>query len=1436
VPSLFRAQRLGARQQHAAGAHEHLQQTGDGSDVTACDLNPLVWSGNQPQKTPAANLHGTVPPPNITSSTAEEAAYYREATRTFASAVAAFQALFAQQAASIDTVLFSADGDFIHDFFDCMYLGPYSRVDVLACDPENSLECPFYARDNMSGASRAFTACFGDIMHGDHMLPFTCGSQARRSIIKYFFRNFSKVAEGGKGLSMNVSRKIKASTEALIQNYSDPRSWGCWDPVLRKCHIRACAWANGYAPCLNSDYTISSEQVSDLIVETILAVLPDYYEKTMQDSAPWTAYYDDGNGPPAQWSTEAGSAAVAQQLGLFAPHSPVVSYSAEEVYSMPLHTDALSSRTLRGPTWGLCTSLLAQTAMSVPLLFSQLAGDWLPAGFNPGSDMADLQQVEWVVQNMTQHLAMENCPFAWHKSRRHAPSRSAVCARQRQQWPAAGASRLNVGTVSIQSAAGEIQARVGEGLSFPFHGFMQGQIGHADQTCACATSDPVITGQCVVSQESCVSFLNFSGAQTADPACSVLAGACTLSGGRYPRTSVPAVLQCLRSVYSDSEGGVRCPELGPSDWWGLFPVDCTDSECDMAQQWTSVASNNIPYDATRFLNEGRAGLRLPNFKHVNSTYHRSIHYGRGGNPIDMMQPQCFEATDLLGTDNLADTVLRKLFPAAQALFDSPPTAACTRFVIEVVRAEAMSLVSDSAGAKARVQATRWKRRCAARIRQLGMCKMQGVFYDVAPPANWPELVDCGGITLVGLQGAYLTPGCVVVDQQQRQMFDAHMCLAQQRDAVVSSSNAVINSRQQQLTSKCALSPQPLDLVQGSVPLSMVHSAGQPLAPVEALTELTDSMNFEYVRTVSSSDKAAREHVSHVLDWWPDDLMAMPPGYHPTAATDPSELAPALFDSHYAYDAATQKAFYVHNALRNGSLLYTTAGASGLCRSHSVAMPMFDTNTNRICTRVAKKAATDTPTMPVATPVGPGSTEEVGPTFTDAYIAKNFEPEHCADSHSDVPWNADPDDFQSRSAGGILGWQHYASMDAAGVTSYDTLTEKAFPPAWYELSSLQPYDDELWSAACRAKTWGAGIACKSSGECPGDANNMVCLPLGASSSSDSVCFSNMAHLESAATGVTIRQPCFRTDHCADGLVCLVDGGCAPLYMHAWNANEWPMEATILADQCGFFDKVHTYTQSTRGASPWETVPDLLQAHGMCSHHNWFSYRHAAKDGACPRKSSLDNSYAYLSCNASTAAWPWVQQRFDGKSTSSSSAAAERQSMAAGNMLLAQPHPCDVAYMHLQAPQSKKRMQVCSGFEGQEADPLSTTSTYLHYALPAEHKTWAGVTMRSSDLTDTSQWLRTYEESSGEVHVGLLQLEKSTDVPLGFLGADEKAEGVLGDMSVPKNVEFFRCADRLACNNPPYTYNGVDVSHRLVPMSVSGTKTTHRNISETSLRKC
>jgi hypothetical protein len=252
------------------------------------------------------------------------------------------------QAKSIDSVLFSADGDFIHDFLDCIYLGPYTRVDWRACDADGILDCPFYARDEDGGVSRNFTACFGDIMHGDHRLPYTCGSPLRRSIIKYFFRNYfalfgassSSSSQPSLSLNTNVSKLIMATVQSIYTNYTAATSRGCLDPKTGRCSLGACnIKTNGFAPCMDTSFQISSQNLADFIINVLLGLLPSYYEFTQTSTLPLTTYYNVSGATtpvPAQWGANPTTAAVAASLSHFSPAVPVIAAYSAQVQTLSL--------------------------------------------------------------------------------------------------------------------------------------------------------------------------------------------------------------------------------------------------------------------------------------------------------------------------------------------------------------------------------------------------------------------------------------------------------------------------------------------------------------------------------------------------------------------------------------------------------------------------------------------------------------------------------------------------------------------------------------------------------------------------------------------------------------------------------------------------------------------------------------------------------------------------------------------------------------------------------------------------------------------------------------------------------------------------------------------------------------------------------------------
>lgn len=1304
----------------------------ESSSSLLCDLSPIGTSFSN-NKIAAAYVHGT------TSSSKKQISY--------ASAISKLEAAYTVYSnhnfdiADNSIKLFSADGDFIHDFFDCMFMGPYNAVEILPCDAEGVLDCPFYARDPEK-KTRDFTA---SCLSSSDSLPFTCGSNARQSIIKYFFRTYSHMAVG-----QNLSRSIQTKVGEIFANYTNPGSMGCYNPTTGMCaHSDTCSFNGGYSPCMDTTFELNSQEVGLFIINQILESLPAYYAFVLTSTAPWLVQTT-----PFQWKKDPLKAAAAQRLSHFAPKSPIVSYNNEEVYEMNAEDDTTTS------IWSMCTALLGHAAMSLPIVDPILEK---PFFGEEGST-----SVEDLVRKITQTAMQSASPFFWHADRRHAPSPSSACTqnKKRQRSPP---GKLVIETVAVQTPSSSLNVKAAEGLSFPLYGYMQARIGSS--SCVCAISDADVLDRCQISDETCSTWVSQTLSQTNNndtvflALCDILNQACTSTTRFYNIHDNEAVMQCLMH-YGEK---VRCPELGPSDIWGFFPVGCTTKECPDASNWISSGSHSkVSFDGGRFVTDGRAGLRLPNYKHVNDTFHDAIHYYDASTKNKTTKlPFCFDPkTDLMPTSADEDVVndyadeeyiLSTLFPAAQLRFDAPVTSICSRYIIEVARAEIYLKHNNNNSAAAELQRNEWRRRCEAKIRQLASCASMGVFYDL-PHHDTDDLAiknQCGD---PDEPSSYFAAGggCVLVDQKKRRMYDGPLCkMLREKDKNYKNDAA------------CELKPQPLDLLVGDISYSMVYSENAKRLSDDWLSNLSpDILTLQNLNDYAPQQQT----ISHVLDWWSDDATSnnknIPLGFHPTAPSDPTELAPMVFDSHMLYDPETTTVHYTHNSARDADLLYDTLGAAGVCRSPNMNMPMFTANTNRICTS-ASTSVNDMPHMP-------------SPNNNDFF----YNAEKCAKSHRDTPWMATIEtDPQSLSVGGIPKWQKIAEVLQDGTTYYPY---DSFPSQATAVLTPLHYDDgDSPTIGCNS-VWGSHTNCSVPADCPIEGTICI-LPQG-------VCHSYR---------VPDRTPCFQSNHCPNGMICAADGSCAPLRLHVWNPTPDPLEFTVMADKCGFQESLHPYTQSSRGASPWERVPDLLHVHGMCSHGNWFAYRNVLRSKMCSQTTSDT-----LECNSSQTYWPWVHERFDGQQ----STAETRQTM--DRTLFVEPHACDESYMHLRAPSTGQRFQVCSGTQGQP-DANDHDAYELFLSGQGNHNN-----NNTETTTTAAHWMRTYSEKEGSmIHVGVLPT--GDEAALGFLGADSSIDSVLGSMAFG-HTRFFRCSDRMACQNPPFTYNGLVVER-------------HHG-SENSLRRC
>ena len=116
---------------------------------------------------------------------------------------------------------------------------------------------------------------------------------------------------------------------------------------------------------------------------------------------------------------------------------------------------------------------------------------------------------------------------------------------------------------------------------------------------------------------------------------------------------------------------------------------------------------------------------------------------------------------------------------------------------------------------------------------------------------------------------------------------------------------------------------------------------------------------------------------------------------------------------------------------------------------------------------------------------------------------------------------------------------------------------------------------------------------------------------------------------------------------------------------------------------------------------EHVPDILSAHGMCSHHEWTSYRNAlgyrAADGSPLWLGSSDDDGALdtprvRAWNSTSVSWPNIFMNFDG----SQALQSDRTTMSSANFLGMRADICDSAYLHSGFSSTGERLQLCSGY--------------------------------------------------------------------------------------------------------------------------------------------
>jgi hypothetical protein len=254
---------------------------------TDCLIPSFIWSAGSRNNVPVAMAHLKA------AQTADERK--RMANANFDEAIKSVNDILEKnkdfQRTDIEAIIFSADGDSLHQIIDCVMMGPFAGVDLWAGEDSagkktadrSTLPVARYARDSSEmGVTRDMDLpCSRDKLRGDTKPPFTCGSESRRSIIKYFVRDFLNAQQVGGSL---ISKLVRNHIRNLREKWSDRSILACKCAGINKHDLDCCNPSGStqlertllYDPsAVHVPYdTIQSDDVMRVVLEEVRNFLP----------------------------------------------------------------------------------------------------------------------------------------------------------------------------------------------------------------------------------------------------------------------------------------------------------------------------------------------------------------------------------------------------------------------------------------------------------------------------------------------------------------------------------------------------------------------------------------------------------------------------------------------------------------------------------------------------------------------------------------------------------------------------------------------------------------------------------------------------------------------------------------------------------------------------------------------------------------------------------------------------------------------------------------------------------------------------------------------------------------------------------------------------------------------------------------------------------
>ena len=1169
---------------------------GGGDSTGQCRLAGHAWTPLSENQVPVAGQHRVLSYGQHAEGLVQR--LYEEARSKVVSAVEASKQLQGENSDHVDVEFFSVEGDILHQTMDCMFMGPYSRVDywpIPSCTPGEGGEClvgPYWARDEAGGGGRGVDP---DACPTLPTLPYTCGSPARKALMRYLVKNMLSSRGGRNSQNGSVIHETMMRTlDEITQDWNNTGMYGCpcgpgnhsapFDPACCR------SWGGPLLqPHMEKSYMpIDSAKVMQAMEDD----LGKMYAMAMEDTEPWLRHLRTvAPDEPAQYARWNESVRV-QDEARFNPTRPVGEYTSAAESLVPL---ADFDSTL----WDVCHAALKQTFFTLPV-----QPDGSSVVFDPELSAfdGDPLKLQAYVKNFTR-AAWRHSPLFRYYSPRHMPSESQMCSHTPS--PGSPASADNAGGVGRLSFTSFMQRRSvllpGSDLpgDIPVFSAQRFRVG-AEDVCMCGWPLVPATRRCKLP----------TTGRTHELVCAAVpAGVCDSEYTYDLRVEETSVLPRFSSDW-------YCPEYEVSPHWGM-------TDANTAEEWLAGGGQNLLATSSRdLLKHGRSGLRVGNVwpMAVEGQSKKSINPRTRKVPLERGKLTTCSPPPAMTTENILD----ELFPAAQAVEENGAVAYCLRYVIEVARLEILLLTGAAAvegeAVTQRERVSLWHRRCGAQLHLLHLCKNLGIYRPrllQTGASACPHFILPTSHLLVRMGRAYATKECMVsVDGRFYDPCRCVFCAGNKLSEL--DLDFVIN------TDLCKIRFEIGDILNdASVPIGWIEGVHPLLLqdPLSGAVETPALLREDFAtKVVDDPDAAGNTATSEepwwqaeglmsensqfcdgVLDWWPDEW-DYPVGYHVTVPCDAGETAYRSFAQAFALDEEAGALVYQHDLLRDAGLADSHFGVGALCRRGNFGMPLYETNNMRYCTSL---------------PAGEGTEEDFTLARVRSTAAVNtWAPMKCTPSSRDLPW---PDSTQPTVEGGD---RYDSSLYSVGtVPNMPDETAEHYPSKEEDMVDVGP-----WQEVVGVKRWGAtsnslcqdfklalcqtdlgcpsGYACRGR-VCSGDRARKCTAP--SDCAQDQTC-----------DGVCMERDtvdCISHSDCAASMMCSGVGKCVQPTLVVHNRLEEGDNISLgllVADSgavssaggnCGSGAREYSLT----GASYWgNTGQDLLRVHGMCSFQDWFKY--------------------------------------------------------------------------------------------------------------------------------------------------------------------------------------------------------------------------------------